>query len=140
MRKSNGKCHFCEIYEETLLHLFFECEIVKEYLSYVHHFLKNIDLENLDDEMIFTPSVMILGFRKCRKNIILVGNIMILVSKWIIWKERNLIKYQKKTSNNRAVEMFIWFKNALKLEIETIVGSKCRYDMLITLKSLLENI
>ena len=90
--------------------------------------------------MIFTPSVMILGFRKCRKNITLVGNIMILVSKWIIWKERNLIKYQKKTSNNRAVEMFIWFKNALKLEIETIVGSKCMYDMLITLKSLLENI
>jgi hypothetical protein len=48
-----------------------------------------------EDDVTFDQQSMILGYDKGTENGVILGNILIYVAKWTIWKQRNKIKYQK---------------------------------------------
>jgi len=69
-----GCCHFCKHHIETQQHLFYNCKTIFPVIQYIQTLFFEED-------------------KGTEKGVIL-GNILIYVVKWTIWKQRNKIKYQ----------------------------------------------
>ena len=98
MNKSNGKCHFRTDYVENIEHLFYDCERSKEFLSLVFAMMNFVEpRSNNHVEFTFSKFNVIFGFatKEIFSN---VCNSIVFMAKWEIWKERNIVKYQKKNS------------------------------------------
>ena len=96
--KSNGKCHFCTDYVENIEHLFYDCERSKEFLSFVFAMMNFVEPRSKNHvEFTFSKFNVIFGFAT-KEKISNVCNFIVLMAKWEIWKERNIVKYQKKNS------------------------------------------
>ena len=65
------------------------------------HFLQEIDAEEISK----TEQNIILGVFNEKSNVSDAINAVLIISKWVIWKERNILKYQsKQTSADKIVE------------------------------------
>jgi hypothetical protein len=92
----NGSCHFCKE-KETLLHLFVHCRFVDSlwievFGKFNDFFLRKFNI--LAEK--FEKNICLGIFYKDLKKIAKFVNTILLSTKYFIWKERNVVKYQKK--------------------------------------------
>jgi hypothetical protein len=84
-----GCCHFGKHPPETQQHLFYNCKITFPLIQCI----QTLFFE--EDNITFDQHSMILGYDKGTEKGVILGNILIYVAKWTIWKQRNLILRQK---------------------------------------------
>jgi hypothetical protein len=95
MNKSpNGSYHICKD-PENLRHLFINCKLVvsvwAEIFQKINEFYVQIEIKTISK----SENTIILRISHRDDEINAIVN-TILTTKWIIWKERNVAKYQKK--------------------------------------------
>ena len=95
MNRSNGCCHFCKE-KETLLHLFVHCKLVDEIWEYIFEKITELCVQNGVDCLQKTEQNIIFGIHDKDDIGTLIINTIIFLTKWVIWKKRNIAKYQKK--------------------------------------------
>ena len=110
MKKSNGICKICKTQIEDEIHLFVNCLKIDGFWRNVRSFIQNVTGTNID----ITMSDIIFGYAfKEEENdsqIKEICNSIILKGKWIIWKERNKVKY----GNKAALSINDIFENLVK--------------------------
>ena len=108
MNKSNGQCHFCldNDSEETLQHLFFQCEVSSIIVQKINNILQIL---NISVNVNIGEREMMLGIVALDNSVSLV-NILIFYTKWYLWKIRNTIKYNKLKLSRQAI-VNIWRKD-----------------------------
>ena len=116
MNRSDGKCHFCaEV--ESLTHLFYNCNYVQQFFSYVE--------QNIADHVPWKPKLI--SIIRNKKEY-LIGNIdddncffnaITINMKYTIWKVRNIIKFQNKVINVNSA--FVILKEMLRSNIQTFL-------------------
>ncbi len=121
MKRSNGLCIFCDIEMETVEHLFCDCELIemtwatisklcKELWNISCDSVKRICLIDLDE---------IVNNDNNAKNVV---EYIIMSTKWIVWKRRNLLKYEDIWINDSDTKD--WVINYLKQRTKTILKMK----------------
>ena len=99
----NGSCQFCKE-KETLLHLFVHCKFA--YSVWIEVFDKFNDVFFRIFNILAEKSEknICLGiFDKDLKKIAKFVNTILLSTKYFIWKERNVVKYQKKAMSKITI-------------------------------------
>ena len=95
MGTSNGLGPFCKNNTETLQHLFFQCLKIKPIIEK----LNTMIIAVCDQTYVLNEENIMLGiylYDKHNIKEVLFVNFVIFVAKWVIWKFRNDIKYNKK--------------------------------------------
>ena len=89
MKLSDGKCHFCKNDLENIQHLFFGCYKIKGIVHEIEVLFLKL---GMDDGFRISEEHMILGLNG---NFVLkhIFNTVIFITKWIVWKLRNNVKY-----------------------------------------------
>ena len=67
---------------------FYNCKIIFHVIRYIQTLFCE------EDNVKFDQQSLILSYNKGKEKGILLGNMLIYVAKWTIWKQRNKIKYQ----------------------------------------------
>jgi hypothetical protein len=67
---------------------FYNCKIIFHVIQYIQTLFCE------EDNVKFDQQSLILSYNKGKEKGILLGNMLIFVAKWKIWKQRNKIKYQ----------------------------------------------
>ena len=112
----NGSCHFCKE-KETLLHVFVHCKFVDSVWIEVVDKFSDFFLRKFN--ILAEKSVKNIGlgiFNKNLKKIANFVNTILLSTKYFIWKERNVVKYQKKAMS--------------KIRIINLLKLNCRFYLL----------
>ena len=92
MGKSNGQCHFCKNEIESLMHLFYRRHKIKHVLDELIHIFNSIFERNI----VLVEENLIIGVYEGEiTEDLLLMNLVICILKWVIWKTRNYIKYNK---------------------------------------------
>ena len=116
MKRGNGRCSFCDLEKETVLHLFTDCEYLKPIWHAVNIMVRKM-FPNDQYNIIHSENI-ILG----------VGNMyvdfIIAYTKWILWKARNLIVFENKWFNISDINQ--WIQNTVNEQITLYNGLK--YD------------
>ena len=87
-----GKCHFCKHHLETQTHLFYNCKKIYPLITYIENLFKKVEITK---DILLQEKNMILGLYQGSVEELILGNIVLIVTKWVIWKQRNKIKYEK---------------------------------------------
>ena len=116
MGKSDGQCHFCKNEIESLMHLFYRCHKIKHVLDELKHIFNSIFEKNI----VFVEENLIIGVYEgeITENLLLM-NLVICILKWVIWKTRNYIKYNKSTYREAIVITNL--KNELRSNIQMMI-------------------
>ena len=129
-RSRNGLCHFCKIQLETLVHLFYGCNVIQELWRRIYNMIQNnarfeglINLE-LNEESI------LLGLNDLNPVEKKVISTLVNTIKWVVWKNRNIIKYQdKQVTLENLVQYSI---NEIKMLLHIIPDQKGKNVSCIT--------
>ena len=116
MGKSNSQCHFCKNEIESLMHLFYRCHKIKHVLDELKHIFNSIFGNNI----VLVKENLIVGVYEgeITENLLLM-NLVICILKWVIWKTRNYIKYNKSTYRE-AIDITN-LKNELRSNIQMMI-------------------
>ena len=116
MGKSNGQCHFCKNEIESLMHLSYRCHKIKHVLDELKHIFNSIFEKNI----VLVEENLIIGVYEgeITENLLLM-NLVICILKWVIWKTRNYIKYNKSTYREAIVITNL--KNELRSNIQMMI-------------------
>jgi hypothetical protein len=116
MGKSNGQCHFCKNEIESLMHLFYRCHKIKHVLDELKHIFNIIFEKNI----VLVEENLIIGVYEgeITEDLLLV-NLVICILKWVTWKTRNYIKYNK--SIYRGAIVITNLKNKLRSNIQMMI-------------------
>jgi hypothetical protein len=100
MGKSDSQCHFCKNEIESLMHLFYRCHKIKHVLDELKHIFNS----NFEKNIVLVEENLIIGVYEgeITENLLLM-NLVICNLKWVIWKTRNYIKYNKSTYREAIV-------------------------------------
>ncbi len=132
---SNGKCKMCTIEKETIIHLFYDCELIDPIWSIYNKITKeiwNVDINN-DKTVLFANICE--EKTNSSKHVI---QYIIMSIKWILWKKRNILRYEEIWTNETDTQK--WVNNYLKQRTETIMKTKIEKDILIELSKLLHRL
>ena len=103
MKIGNGKCSFCDIEDESVMHLFAECDFLRPIWHAINVMVRKVCNTKLYD--LEQSQAIILG----------VGNIyidfIIAYTKWIIWKARNMIIFEQMWFDTN--DIYTWIKKPL---------------------------
>ncbi len=117
MKRGNGRCSFCDLEKETVMHLFTDCEYLKPIWHSVNIMVQKV-LINDQYNLVQSENIM-LG----------VGNVyvdfIIAYTKWILWKTRNLIVFENKWLNES--DIYHWIQNAINEQIYLYNGLQYDY-------------
>ncbi len=117
MKMGNGRCSFCDLEKETVMHLFTDCEYLKPIWHSVNIMVQKV-LINDQYNLVQSENIM-LG----------VGNVyvdfIIAYTKWILWKTRNLIVFENKWLNES--DIYHWIQNAINEQIYLYNGLQYDY-------------
>ena len=112
-----GKCHFCKHHFETQTHLFYNCKMIYPLITYIETLLAKVEITR-----VFTlhEKNMILGFYEGSLEGLVLGNIVLIVLKWVIWKQRNKIKYENMRISSIEIKrrVVIELKDCLNLRLK----------------------
>ena len=101
LKSLSGTCYLCNKRSESVVHIFTECEIIKEYFCLLkHRFFKN-KIENIDKETIIY-----------HKDLDFESSKLVSVFKLAIWKFRNAVK---ENSSSREFAIFGSILYSLKI-------------------------
>ena len=116
MGKSDGQCHFCKNEIESLMHLFYRCHKIKHVLDELKHIFNSIFEKNI----VLVEENLIIGVYEgeITENLLSM-NLVICILKWVIWKTRNYIKYNKSTYREAIVITNL--KNELRSNIQMMI-------------------
>jgi len=89
-------CTFCEKYEESIQHLFFECSNVLRIWSWVRQIFLTSHFSN---RMIFFSFIKSDGSPLVK----LIKLVVITFSIWMIWRMRNYARFQDKIDVSMAI-------------------------------------
>ena len=96
MNKSpNGSCHFCKD-PENLMHLFVNCKLVDNVWTEIFQKINEFFEQNKIKTISKSENSIILGISHRDDQLNAIVNTILTTTKWMIWKERNVAKYQKK--------------------------------------------
>ena len=116
MGKSNGQCHFCKNEIESLMHLFYRCHKIKHVLDELKHIFNSIFEKNI---VLVEENLIIRVYEGEITEDLLLMNLVICITKWVIWKTRNYIKYNK--SIYREAIVITNLKNELIINIQMMI-------------------
>lgn len=122
MKLSNGKCVICNEFESTE-HLFCHCNSLETFWNIVEKIIKSIS-----PNIVICDRTKILGYinvnTKAEKSMVI--NFLISLGRFVIWKRRNCIKYEKTVIDIKR--SILWFLNDVKYVIRCLLFSinKCK--------------
>ena len=117
-KSNNGKCHFCKTENETLTHLFHSCNIIMVVWEHIFDALKTYNVLNNTVYIPLSEELIILGMYDYNKKYNVITNTIMNTVKWIIWKCRNIIKYQSKSFTSS--QLIAYAKRELSSLIESM--------------------
>ena len=125
-----GKCHFCKHHFETQSHLFYNCKIIYPLIAYIETLLEKVEITR---NIPLQEQNMIIGFYEGSFEGLVLGNIILIVTKWVIWKQRNKIKYEKINISFTDIKRKVVFelKECLNLRLNHKVNRKPNIDSYI---------
>lgn len=118
----NATCKVCMKNEEGLIHLFFYCENLREFMEKIKNIAKSLLKEKYDEDMIQKKweKMFLFGINGKDYNVT-VFNFLVTIAKHATWLRRNIAKYEK-----RKVNVWSLFKN----KMETTVKLLCEYFLM----------
>jgi hypothetical protein len=119
MGKSNGQCHICKNEIESLMHLFYRCHKIKHVLDELKHIFNSIFENNI---VLVEENLIIVVYEGEITEDILLMNLVICIFKWVIWKTKNYIKYNK--SIYREAIAITNLKNELRSNIQMMIKNQ----------------
>ena len=121
MNKSDGKCKICKRENESIKHLIFECSEITLLWAKIEDFIS----ETLDFHVDINLNNVVIGVNSdvCNGDMYvkIYINFVILNTKWLIWKNRNDVKYN--TISKNANELFNCSVKQCQSEDKLIVSS-----------------
>ncbi len=131
MKLSNGKCMLCTVETEDIEHLFYGCELIDRTWAFFNKLCQKIWNVALTEQ-----NILLLVNRE-RTNITPkteVINYIIMSVKWILWKNRNTLKYDHKWNNETETEQ--WAKQYLINRTDIIIKTNIKETIRRELKKL----
>jgi hypothetical protein len=120
---------------ESLIRLFYRCHKIKHVLDEVKHIFNIIFEKNI----VLVEENLILGVYEGEiTEDLLLLNLEICILKWVIWKTRNYIKYNK--SIHREAIVITNFKNELRSNIQMMIKNPEVPDLYIMKLELLNTL
>ena len=95
---SLGLCKMCNVHQESLVHLLWDRPFAKQIWCKIIPRIELYLLNELDIELVNPIQTTLLGMYSFQSKTKLV-NTLIIETKWMIWKNRNDMKYNNKISN-----------------------------------------
>ena len=96
MNMSNGLCHFCKANTETITHLFYDCTIIKRTINEIEDKINRILEADTQLKVNLSSANQVLGFLHESRHVRDFINLILILSKWEIWKLRNKIKFDNR--------------------------------------------
>ena len=128
MRLSNGMCKLCTIEVETIEHMFYECELVEKVWAILAKVTNEIWKVNCDSlrYVIFSQTEL-----KIDSEITVIMELIVMSTKWILWKRRCLLKYDDKwTSEDDTIRWVIsYLLKRIELLSEVKINTKIRNEL-----------
>jgi hypothetical protein len=115
MNISNGLCKVCKSSLENLEHLLYDCNYVKKIWNSI--FQECLILWNIEQDKI----VILAGVLE-NSNESMVVNMILSLCRWIIWKRRNILKFENKYLDEETT--IIWIRQEIVSHCITLL--KCR--------------
>ena len=115
MKFSNGLCKLCEIDIENLEHLLFNCTKLKDIWKNINEKVKPVCNYDID------RFVVMMGVHSKDANAVII-NMIVSISRWIIWKRRNLFKFQNEFTN--AKKLYEWIEHEINEHCKVLI--KCK--------------
>ena len=142
MNKSDGKCKICKREKESIKHLIFECSEITLLWAKIEDFIS----ETLDFHVDINLNNVVIGVNSdvCNGDMYvkIYINFVILNTKWLIWKNRNDVKYNNTISKN-ANELFNCSvkqcQSEAKLIVSSMYNSRLHPNLKIMLNDLIDN-
>ena len=139
MGKSDGVCKVCRTQDETLIHLFYECNNGNICWSSVENILFMI----IGKPILLDLKTVIFGIPSenevLDKHEIDCCNLMLTYTKWIIWKHRNNVRYNN-TPIQHGHDISNQMVNECKNNVHLLKSSKKFHKIHVKTKLLLQNI
>ena len=120
--REDAKCTFCQAYDETTLHLFTECGVVKRFWEDVQKHLLSEDIQLTPEKLIFNVVVA---------NPKMLPNLIVLLGKYYIYVSRckedtpKYAVFQNQLLYYQSLEKYIAIKND-KLNLHNLKWSDCK--------------
>jgi hypothetical protein len=95
IKSPNGICHFCKD-PENLMHLFVNCKLVDSVWTEIFQKINEFYEQNKIKTISKSENSIIVGISHRDDEINTIVNTILTTTKWMIWKEWNVAKYQKK--------------------------------------------
>ena len=121
--RDNDRCSFCDIYKESVEHLFYDCQVTNYFLDEIKRKL-NIDIKSIPLEMVIV--------NKINENPKRVENLILLSCKFYIYRQRcmskkpNFNEFKQMIQNIKEIEETI-AKSKNKLPLHTSNGRILKY-------------
>ncbi len=134
MKLSNGMCTSCTVEIENVEHLFYGCEILDRTWISINKLCQTIWKVNINND-----KMIILSNCEEESNAICeVVEYIIMCVKWVLWKRRNLIKYDDKWYSDTETEK--WVLNYIRERTELIVKTTLKKDIQTELEKILSSL
>ena len=133
MNFSNGICSLCKYKEENLDHLLIDCEQVQNIWQQIECILSRIANATATN-LIFTRFNMMVGYLENGYRYELM-NMVLSITRWIIWKRRCMKKYDKNMIS--LYEMELWIKREIcdHVDILLVTSTNKNIELLKLIKN-----
>ncbi len=128
MRLSDGFCKLCTVDEETVEHMFYECDLVDRVWVEIDRVIKEVWKVNC---VRLKDIIFCLTHAEKDNNVNMILEFIIMSTKWIIWKRRNLTKYEDKwTSQSDIVKwVFSYLLNRANILIKSVMATQIKHEL-----------
>ena len=117
MNLSNGKCKIC-YGDENIVHLLVECRDVKDIWNMFQSILK----KSVFNELEICTQHKLIGMLDETNEDYLIVNMIFSIVRWILWKRRNIAKFENKILTYYELKSFVI--SNISVHIDTLLKSK----------------
>lgn len=110
--QNDAKCKVCMKENEGLLHLFFYCEKLDDFMRKMKDIAKSIFEGKYEEDQKKWEKMFLFGCNDCKMYTF---NLCVTVAKYVIWLRRNMAKYDGKN-----VDVWIIFKNRMEYSVRLL--------------------
>jgi exonuclease III len=126
MKYSNGICTLCKADIENLDHLLYDCDELHDIWFQIEQLIQSVIPDFAICNFYSLAGYMV---DNCNSNII---NSILTISRWCLWKRRNLFKYESELIT--GINLWKWIKKELKKHIKCLLNNpKTQKDIINSL-------